>query len=88
MQYFLIAVPICFRMVFFDLEAEQRFLKRKVSPNRATEIVSSPDVGELKIHFLARFSQLLDLPGLKKQGFMKEFIFLTLTLIAKWRDYL
>ena len=46
----------------------------KVSPNRATEIVSSPEFGELKIHVLARFSQLLDLPGLKKQGFIKDLL--------------
>ncbi len=46
----------------------------KVSPNRATEIVSSPVFGELKIHVLARFSQLLDLPGLNKQGFIKDLL--------------
>ncbi len=41
---------------------------KNISPNEATEIVSSPEVGELKIHVLARFPQLLDLTGLKQQG--------------------
>ena len=62
-------------MTCFDLKVEKRFLfNEKVSPNRATEIASSPEFGELKIHVLARFSQLLDLPGLKKQGFIKELL--------------
>ncbi len=63
-----------FLLCFFDLKLKNVFLNEKVSPNRATEIVSRPEFGEFKIHVLARFSQLLDLPGLKKQGFINDLL--------------
>ncbi len=69
-----------FLLCFFDLKVYTYFLKlfwsETVSPNRATKNVSSWELGELKIHVFAMFSQLLGLPGLQKQGFIKNLLFI------------